>query len=140
MLRRPPRSTRTDTLFPYTTLFRSSEIILVGEPRIELKEHVQTGGAMHQRILAMARCIFITVEMMLEGTVIVRDQARVDSHCPPFGIVLAQRPAHDIDALVNHLTVREDEDRHSALRRGGQRSDEHTSELQPLMRSSYAVF
>src|SRR3546814_1289915 len=28
----------------------ASEIILVGEPRIELKEHVQTGGAMHQRL------------------------------------------------------------------------------------------
>src|SRR3546814_19372349 len=29
MIRRPPRSTRTDTLFPYTTLFRSSELILL---------------------------------------------------------------------------------------------------------------
>src|SRR3546814_16310625 len=31
MIRRPPRSTRTDTLFPYTTLFRSGELALVGE-------------------------------------------------------------------------------------------------------------
>src|SRR3546814_12308914 len=30
MIRRPPRSTRTDTLFPYTTLFRSPELTLVG--------------------------------------------------------------------------------------------------------------
>src|SRR3546814_8314621 len=89
----------------------ASEIILVGEPRIELKEHVQTGGAMHPRILAMARCIFITVKMLLEGTVIVRAQARVDSHCPPFGSVLAQRPAHHIDPFVNHLTIGEDEER-----------------------------
>src|SRR3546814_14324876 len=53
----------------------ASEIILVGEPRIELKEHVQTGGAMHQQNLAMARCIFITVEMIVESTVLVREQA-----------------------------------------------------------------
>src|SRR3546814_4135698 len=31
MIRRPPRSTRTDTLFPYTTLFRSPESLLMGE-------------------------------------------------------------------------------------------------------------
>src|SRR3546814_20718220 len=32
MIRRPPRSTRTDTLFPYTTLFRSSDAALIAEP------------------------------------------------------------------------------------------------------------
>src|SRR3546814_12550045 len=36
MLRRPPRSTRTDTLFPYTTLFRSIEPLLLPEPHDEL--------------------------------------------------------------------------------------------------------
>src|SRR3546814_15390938 len=30
MIRRPPRSTRTDTLFPYTTLFRSFEVVVIG--------------------------------------------------------------------------------------------------------------
>src|SRR3546814_2385834 len=74
MIRRPPRSTRTDTLFPYTTLFRS-------------------GRARRQRL---AQCV-------------ERGQAQVRS--------LAQ------------LVV--------ALAR---RSEEHTSELQSLMRISYAVF
>src|SRR3546814_4945984 len=32
MIRRPPRSTRTDTLFPYTTLFRSIRVVLAGAP------------------------------------------------------------------------------------------------------------
>src|SRR3546814_4678215 len=35
MIRRPPRSTRTDTLFPYTTLFRSDHPLRGGEPRVE---------------------------------------------------------------------------------------------------------
>src|SRR3546814_1472793 len=34
MIRRPPRSTRTDTLFPYTTLFRSTDILLAGLDRV----------------------------------------------------------------------------------------------------------
>src|SRR3546814_12961669 len=36
MIRRPPRSTRTDTLFPYTTLFRSTDTLLVLKPHSEL--------------------------------------------------------------------------------------------------------
>src|SRR3546814_13405138 len=44
MIRRPPRSTRTDTLFPYTTLFRSAVAeqrldVLVGPPRLRPGEH-----------------------------------------------------------------------------------------------------
>src|SRR3546814_14828922 len=33
MIRRPPRSTRTDTLFPYTTLFRAKQVVVVGDPK-----------------------------------------------------------------------------------------------------------
>src|SRR3546814_2945647 len=40
MIRRPPRSTRTDTLFPYTTLFRSSPTAL--DPRLSMKEAMTT--------------------------------------------------------------------------------------------------
>src|SRR3546814_7846339 len=70
MIRRPPRSTRTDTLFPYTTLFRSS-----------------------------------------------RNGARLCGRRTPFL-----------------------EQRHFPVRRSHLRSEEHTSELQSLMRISYAVF
>src|SRR3546814_2315496 len=75
MIRRPPRSTRTDTLFPYTTLFRSG-----------------------------------------------RDRRRRGPRQGPQGYDPALRPAQG----VHH-------------RRPG-RSEEHTSELQSLMRISYAVF
>src|SRR3546814_6934648 len=80
MIRRPPRSTRTDTLFPYTTLFRS-----------------QRGGHVHG----------------------VADRDAGD------GVRAMHAPAEAI-----------------ALRRGEHliRSEEHTSELQSLMRISYAVF
>src|SRR3546814_9476581 len=72
MIRRPPRSTRTDTLFPYTTLFRS---LLAGDHHVRLEDH-----AFEQHALQIE-----------------------------FG-------EHDL------------------------RSEEHTSELQSLMRTSYAVF
>src|SRR3546814_6882246 len=81
MIRRPPRSTRTDTLFPYTTLFRS------------------------------------------------RGGQRVEKRFPTFLIGEDQRPV--VRPFVQQ-----------PFKRGqpGQRSEEHTSELQSLMRISYAVF
>src|SRR3546814_4752459 len=78
MIRRPPRSTRTDTLFPYTTLFRSP------------------GGDRDRKRLAL--------------------QGAAEPH----------RCAHQVCAPAE------------GVERG--RSEEHTSELQSLMRISYAVF
>src|SRR3546814_10717238 len=87
MIRRPPRSTRTDTLFPYTTLFRS--------PRIER--------------MAAVMIDIIAVE--------------VD--------IAFRYPPHPREAVrVERM------DRQQAKAR----SEEHTSELQSLMRISYAVF
>src|SRR3546814_4751513 len=92
MIRRPPRSTRTDTLFPYTTLFRSARS---GEVGLGVAD-------VGQRLL---------------------ERRRVD----------------DLLALEVLGGEGRDRDRHvlKALRR---RSEEHTSELQSLMRISYAVF
>src|SRR3546814_16483152 len=47
MIRRPPRSTRTDTLFPYTTLFRSARlpVFVVGQQRIDRDAELAPGGA-----------------------------------------------------------------------------------------------
>src|SRR3546814_4901361 len=101
MRRPPPRSTRTDTLFPYTTLFRSrlllarlfaqpSNLLVMDEPTNDLDVE--------------------TLELLEE--------------------LLAEYPgtlllvSHDRDFLDNVVT----------------RSEEHTSELQSLMRISYAVF
>src|SRR3546814_4375759 len=77
MIRRPPRSTRTDTLFPYTTLFRSI-------------------------------------------VVVARDHPMISS-----SVSRARNPTKNIE-LMSGVS--------------GFRSEEHTSELQSLMRISYAVF
>src|SRR3546814_5655053 len=110
MIRRPPRSTRTDTLFPYTTLFRST-----GPLRLELAERDQPAGA-----LAGDRGI---------------DQPgrRLDQ--------LARRRFGHFQSV--HRNGGDDEFRRRAdqLRQcRAPRSEEHTSELQSLMRISYAVF
>src|SRR3546814_8654857 len=105
MIRRPPRSTRTDTLFPYTTLFRS-----VTQPRQSLR-------------------------------LILGDQ-RVDQlvHLPLDD--LGQAVERQVDPVVGHAPLREiiGADAFGAVARPDHRSEEHTSELQSLMRISYAVF
>src|SRR3546814_2982003 len=82
MIRRPPRSTRTDTLFPYTTLFRSIDFEL---------------GFRERRALG-------------------------SSTGPEYGSLSSFSPAKAVSEGVSA------------------RSEEHTSELQSLMRISYAVF
>src|SRR3546814_7605593 len=98
MIRRPPRSTRTDTLFPYTTLFRSRH------------HHDRRCGA----------------------------RARHDGGLSPNRVAGAQGLAYvDDRAMGGHRAQRPE--RQEAARAAG-RSEEHTSELQSLMRISYAVF
>src|SRR3546814_15761946 len=88
MIRRPPRSTRTDTLFPYTTLFRSTDPAAL---------------------------------VTLFG------------NCPRLGAAFAWAAGRD-EAILAEQVVR------IGRRSAYERSEEHTSELQSLMRISYAVF
>src|SRR3546814_9696896 len=102
MIRRPPRSTRTDTLFPYTTLFRS---LLDLEGNVQLRVFESRGTSFHPKA-------YIIRDAEGEGGAFVGSSNLSDS----------------------------------ALKRGVEwnyrviRSEEHTSELQSLMRISYAVF
>src|SRR3546814_2510272 len=100
MIRRPPRSTRTDTLFPYTTLFRS-----------------RGAGKGHRDRRVPARRRRRSDRAQAGGD--DRDQRAELTGCASVG----SRRLSQSDA--------------EAYR---QRSEEHTSELQSLMRSSYAVF
>src|SRR3546814_7530302 len=109
MRRRPPRSTRTDTLFPYTTLFRSA----AGDMREGLDL-----AALHQRQQALH----------IDAG---RRHQRVDQQ----DRLVEQRRAIELPPLVR----RQPPDQRKAVRMHA-RSEEHTSELQSLMRISYAVF
>src|SRR3546814_3250498 len=101
MSRRPPRSPRTDTLFPYTTLFRSALHEAEARPPVEAGgHHLLVGHVIHRE--TQRRALPRQVEIGAE----VQDRV----------IRCAQRRVFDI------------------------RSEEHTSELQSLMRISYAVF
>src|SRR3546814_6783255 len=108
MIRRPPRSTRTDTLFPYTTLFRSPDPRQPGLSRIDL-------GAGQERD-RLSR----------------RNRARPARLSPR----VTRRPDRDRVRLAGDWR----DAARDALDRACARSEEHTSELQSLMRSSYAVF
>src|SRR3546814_4102420 len=92
MIRRPPRSTRTDTLFPYTTLFRSSERVRLRSTRPSYRSRSESYSEVRS-----ASCAF----------------SDSTSAAPAAGRVPAAATF---------------------------RSEEHTSELQSLMRISYAVF
>src|SRR3546814_2376013 len=100
MRRRPPRSTRTDTLFPYTTLFRSFATA-TSAPRVRRQ----------------SRCS----EAQPSSTRASRQSAGKHSASRPRGQCGATRRAAVSEAR-------------------SKRSEEHTSELQSLMRISYAVF
>src|SRR3546814_5534887 len=102
MIRRPPRSTRTDTLFPYTTLFRS--------------------GCDLTKLAGLTPAAAICEILNPDGTM-----ARL-----PDLKLFAQRHGLKIGTIADLIQYRSE---HESMR-----SEEHTSELQSLMRISYAVF
>src|SRR3546814_1520122 len=107
MIRRPPRSTRTDTLFPYTTLFRSLDPL--GD-QADAERARQRGDRLDDR-------------RVLRAGGDVAHEALVD-------LQAVDRKA--LEVAERRIAGAEVVDR--------DRSEEHTSELQSLMRLSYAVF
>src|SRR3546814_4988239 len=105
MIRRPPRPTRTDTLFPYTTLFRS----ILHRGRARQGRHGECKGAEPDRGRHKP----------------TRDLRGAEQRLRHWGY--HEERNHEADA-----TIGDD--------RADKRSEEHTSELQSLMRNSYAVF
>src|SRR3546814_19692814 len=75
MIRRPPRSTRTDTLFPYTTLFRSWARVLSGVVRghARVEDHAVVDGG---QLFDSARASGLSV---IRGNTILKDRARADT-------------------------------------------------------------
>src|SRR3546814_1804168 len=131
MMRRPPRSTRTDTLFPYTTLFRS--MVLDG---VAARCHQDVAGA--DRFVAIVQAHRVRVDDAGAGA------SKLDAAALQSLNVQVFEPG-------DFLVLGGDQCR-PVVPRGPQvpaespgigkvvRSEEHTSELQSLMRISYAVF
>src|SRR3546814_9371892 len=119
MIRRPPRSTRTDTLFPYTTLFRS-EFDLI---------HNQADFVP----LAFSRLVETPVVTTIHGFSSERILPVFQSYADRVAYVaISESDRHP--SLPYAATI------HHGIRLQDFRSEEHTSELQSLMRISYAVF
>src|SRR3546814_9564986 len=116
MIRRPPRSTRTDTLFPYTTLFRSKPV--------RDRNRYDTG---RRRTNANRRLYDLPgrflVARAVRGTLLRRhlDAARRDRRRGQLDKEQQPKGRRRANAVAD-------------------RSEEHTSERQALMRTSYAVF
>src|SRR3546814_9227131 len=140
MIRRPPRSTRTDTLFPYTTLFRSIHSLLkrgwflpetctTSIPRCAIADG-EWGVPMLRLPPLGAIEAFVTVARM--GS--IKNAAEVLALSPS---ALSRR----VQTLENRMGEALFERKHQALSLTiAGRSEEHTSELQSLMRISYAFF
>src|SRR3546814_6274730 len=126
MIRRPPRSTRTDTLFPYTTLFRSwlkraqrpHACIPAWGLFAHSRANVCPGASGREQTGDCANAYrWIAAAWNARTAPILPDLQ--DRPWPDIGAVLLPEP----DRAARH-----------------RRSEEHTSELQSLMRISYAVF
>src|SRR3546814_7421061 len=102
MIPRPPISTRTDTLFPYTTLFRSTAT-----------PHSSRLYA-HAAVVSLSPRLITSVPTLSDAIIYTTNQQKINASISPDHI------------NGNHHVTR--------------RSEEHTSELQSLMRISYADF
>src|SRR3546814_1922924 len=129
MLRRPPRSTRTDTLFPYTTLFRS---------RFDRRHHLRPlAGAVRADQAGRCRGAYPQGRKGDDAR-----QARTGDGAVAQG-ARAVGTAHTemVEARMALLAACSETVSHLRTSLGsGRRSEEHTYELQLLMRRSYAVF
>src|SRR3546814_5257981 len=120
MIRRPPRSTRTDTLFPYTTLFRSAAAQAV-------VDRITAAGFSDYYIVAAGEEAN-SVALGLYGSEEPARRHQAALHAAGFTEVRADAMG-DAPPPVTWIDVA-----------SATRSEEHTSELQSLMRISYAVF
>src|SRR3546814_2576071 len=138
MIRRPPRSTRTDTLFPYTTLFRSQ----AGNRMEDIMAQMGEGSGQLSLPLIIKADVQGSVQALRESlTGLSNDQIRINVIGSGVGGITesdAQLAATSKATLIG-FNVRADASARKVIEGNG-RSEEHTSELQSLMRISYAGF
>src|SRR3546814_10720220 len=128
MIRRPPRSTRTDTLFPYTTLFRSldrcsdEQLAATTDPLIE-----------------SSRCQAVYKQWFVEADASMPREQRSPGLKPniPYYSALRMTPTRALcrDIASTMTTTTALRGRRFSFLRSGLRSEEHTAALQSLMRT-----
>src|SRR3546814_2730963 len=122
MIRRPPRSTRTYTLFPYTTLFRSASAPHIAESAAAVGRILAHGDPVYGINTGFGKLASVRIDAADLATL---QRNIVLSHAAGTG---APSPAPVVRLMM-------------ALKLASlARSEEHTSELQSIMRISYAVF
>src|SRR3546814_4886789 len=136
MIRRPPGSTRTDTLFPDTTLFRSAWL---DGKRLHLRYLNRDHNECTERSISPQQLVHYRENWMLDAWCHTRNAIRS----------FALEAIEDV-RVVNEAALEVSQDEMQEHFRSGygifagqaaqRRSEEHTSELQSLMRISYAVF
>src|SRR3546814_6898580 len=150
MIRRPPRSTRTDTLLPYTTLFRSvSKGSPTWRPLPRSEPPSLVAPCRHRVLAAVPRHAAADDQQRPPGHAADRARHRLRLHTDRDRLHAGGLSAGRAVRLRGDAADRRPRRPHSLLRRAGlavldggahPRSEEHTSELQSLMRISYAVF
>src|SRR3546814_6246893 len=134
MRRRPPRSTRTDTLVPYTTLFRSKGY--------DIRSHASSKALLADPLVMGAACLVTDYVMPEIDGIGVLHALRSHGWKGPAVLVSAYHSPRLVELATREgfASVIEKTLREHALADTVSRSEEHTSELQSLMRISYAVF
>src|SRR3546814_8292221 len=130
MIRRPPRSTRTDTLFPYTTLFRSKLGTRLDAPLYDLSAVDVCRPVLPHLPLPFAAHYFHAVSAEHSR---INAAWPVDAYFSGNGGDNVFCSLHSAAPLADVVLTRD-------VGPSAFRSEEHTSELQSLMRISYAVF
>src|SRR3546814_8893056 len=123
MIRRPPISTRPDTLFPYTTLFLSSQGVEVKHASLPFSRSIASNSR-HMRSRRLS------------------NQSRA-ACCSPSRVIMPDKVPSAVMLHSTRCPLRRQYSRSEnppSSECESERSEEHTSELQSLMRSSYAVF
>src|SRR3546814_1570108 len=136
MIRLPPRSTRTDTLFPYTTLFRSAN----GRARIAVRdqrfERIAVEACIAFDINAVGACRQRAKDAALGG-----GQRGIEiGHEAMIGTDRYRGSRPYMERALLAAVAPKGRSYNGRATTGDKRSEEHTSELQSLMRISYAVF
>src|SRR3546814_5231710 len=133
MIRLPPRSTLTDTLFPYTTLFRSLGVRLLIASAVPPDAAVETSGE------PGAPMVKPGCGQSISNRSCLACNSR-DTKMRPLSPLRIGGMETRIPSRVPSRLIRCSGPPRNGVRVPPKRSEEHTSELQSLMRNSYAVF